>query len=239
MTTVHDFTLKTIDGREQPLREYAGKVLVLVNVASKCGLTPHYEGLEALYRQYKTRGLAVLGVPCNDFGAQEPGTEAEIQTFCQSRYDVSFPMFSKVHVKGPEQDALYAFLTAQKTAPDGAGDIGWNFAKFVIGKDGQVVARFAPTTTPEAPEVVAAIDKALGMSRYSTSACGYSNRDRVHCTRCSSHASCVLGSAKAAAPAKLLTRGRSRSSSAMHAPMASASRHFTRFTGAPAWPSSR
>jgi glutathione peroxidase len=161
MTTVHDFTLKTIDGREQPLREYAGKVLVVVNVASKCGLTPHYEGLEALYREYKARGVAVIGVPCNDFGAQEPGTEAEIKTFCQSRYDVSFPMFSKVHVKGSEQDPLFGFLTTQTAGPDAAGDIAWNFAKFVVGKDGQVVARFAPTTLPQAPELLAAVDKAL------------------------------------------------------------------------------
>lgn len=161
MTTVHDFTLKTIEGREQPLREYAGKALLLVNVASKCGLTPHYEGLEALYRKYKERGFAVLGVPCNDFGAQEPGTEAEIKAFCQTRYDVSFPMFSKVHVKGPEQDALYGYLTSQSTSPDGPGDIAWNFAKFVVGKDGQIVARFAPTTLPDAPELVAALEKAL------------------------------------------------------------------------------
>ncbi len=161
MTTVHDYTLKTIEGREQPLREYAGKALLLVNVASKCGLTPHYEGPEALYRKHKERGFAVLGVPCNDFGAQEPGTEAEIQTFCQTRYDVSFPMFSKVHVKGPEQHPLFGHLTTQETSPDGAGDIAWNFAKFVVGKDGQIVARFAPQTLPEAPELLAALEKAL------------------------------------------------------------------------------
>ena len=161
MTSTHDFTLKAIDGTDKPLRDYKGKVLVVVNVASKCGLTPHYEGLEQLYRRFRAQGLEVLGFPCNDFGGQEPGAEAEIKTFCTSKYDVTFPLFAKLHVKGAERAPLYAYLTAQQIAPDGPGDIGWNFAKFVIGKDGQVVARFAPQTLPLADELVLAVEKAL------------------------------------------------------------------------------
>ncbi len=162
MTTLHDFTVKTIDGQTKSLADYKNKVLLVVNVASRCGLTPQYAGLEELYREYKARGFEVLGFPCNDFGAQEPGTEAEIKTFCTSKYDVTFPMFEKLHVKGKAQAPLYAFLTTQASKPEGPGDISWNFGKFLIGKDGRVAARFAPATLPGAEDVTAAIDKALG-----------------------------------------------------------------------------
>lgn len=160
MTTVHDFQVKTIDGQETSLKDYAGHPLLVVNVASRCGLTPQYTALEALYQRFKPRGLVVMGFPCNDFGAQEPGTEAEIKAFCESNYNVSFPLFAKVHVKGPERADLYEYLTTQNTAPDGPGDIAWNFAKFLVGKDGRVLARFAPQTTPDAPEVLTAIEAA-------------------------------------------------------------------------------
>ncbi|MEM1417408.1 MAG: glutathione peroxidase [Myxococcota bacterium] len=158
MTTLHDFTMTTIDGQERSLGEYAGKVAVVVNVASRCGLTPHYAGLQTLHAEHDD--VVVLGFPCNQFGAQEPGTEAQIQEFCATKYDVSFPMFAKIDVNGEGRAPLYAWLTEQATSPDGAGDIAWNFAKFVIGKDGQVLARFAPTTKPE--ELKGAIAEALG-----------------------------------------------------------------------------
>jgi glutathione peroxidase len=161
MTTVHDFTLTTIDGTEKSLADYAGKVLLMVNVASKCGLTPHYKGLEELYRAHKEQGLVVLGFPCNDFGAQEPGSEEEIKTFCSTSYDVTFPMFKKLAVLGDHKAPLYAHLTSQDTKPKGAGDITWNFEKFVVGKDGQVVARFDPRTTPDDGGLVDALKTAL------------------------------------------------------------------------------
>jgi glutathione peroxidase len=161
MTSAHDFEHKTIDGRSCSLGEYKGKVLLIVNVASKCGLTPQYKGLEELYRELKDRGVEVLGFPCNQFGGQEPGSEAEIQQFCSTRYDVTFPLFAKLEVNGKDRHPLYAWLTSQPTAPDGSGDIKWNFAKFVIGRDGQVVARFGPTTAPSAESVVEAIERGL------------------------------------------------------------------------------
>ena len=161
MTTVHDFDVTTIDGHAKKLGDFKGKALLLVNVASRCGLTPHYTGLEELHRKFAPRGFTVLGFPCNDFGAQEPGTESEIKEFCQTRYDVTFPLFAKIHVKGPEQAPLYKFLTAQASSPDGAGDIQWNFAKFVVGRDGAVRARFAPPVEPLAPELVSAVEAAL------------------------------------------------------------------------------
>ena len=160
MTTVHDYQLKTIEGQDKSLKDYAGHPLLIVNVASRCGLTPQYTALEALYQRFKARGLVVVGFPCNDFGAQEPGTEAEIKTFCETNYKVSFPLFAKVHVKGPKQAPLYEHLTTQSTAPDGPGDIAWNFAKFLVGKDGRVLARFGPQTTPDAPEILSAIEAA-------------------------------------------------------------------------------
>jgi glutathione peroxidase len=161
MASIHDFTVKTLDGQEKKLAEYRGKVLLVVNVASRCGLTPQYSALESLYREYKDDGFEVLGFPCNDFAGQEPGSEAEIQAFCSTNYDVTFPLFKKVRVLGQQREPVFEYLTAQETTPDGAGDVAWNFAKFVIGKDGQVVARFSPRTAPDAPELTAAIDKAL------------------------------------------------------------------------------
>ncbi|HJK97469.1 MAG TPA: glutathione peroxidase [Polyangiaceae bacterium LLY-WYZ-14_1] len=161
MSTAHDFSLRTIDGEDRNLGDYAGKALLVVNVASRCGYTPQYADLERLYRDHKDQGFEVLGVPSNQFGAQEPGTEAEIKQFCESRYQVTFPMFAKVDVNGPNATPLYAWLTRQETAPEGAGDIPWNFNKFVIGKDGRVVARFPHGTKPTDPAVVEAIGQAL------------------------------------------------------------------------------
>jgi glutathione peroxidase len=162
MTTVHDFTVTGIDGQPLRLADYRGKVLLVVNVASQCGLTPHYGGLEALYRSHRARGLEVLGFPCNDFGAQEPGTEQEIKTFCETQYSVSFPLFKKIKVLGPDKEPLYQHLTTQPSAPDAPGDIVWNFAKFLIGRDGQLLARFSPMVAPDAPELLAAVQAALG-----------------------------------------------------------------------------
>jgi len=162
MSTLHDFEMKTIDGKTQKLADYRGKAVLVVNVASKCGLTPQYEGLEKLHEKYAARGFAVLGFPCNQFGAQEPGSEAEIQQFCTTNFGVKFPMFSKIDVNGAGRAALYAWLTSEATAPDGPGDVKWNFAKFVLDKQGRVVARFNPMVAPDAPELVAAVEKALG-----------------------------------------------------------------------------
>jgi glutathione peroxidase len=153
-----DIPVHRIDGAPASLADFRGQVLLVVNVASQCGLTPQYAGLESLYETYKDRGFAVLGFPANEFGAQEPGTNAEIATFCESRFGVRFPMFEKIVVKGPGIHPLYAELT--KTPP--GGDIQWNFEKFLIGRDGSVAARFAPTVAPNDPQLVAAIEKALG-----------------------------------------------------------------------------
>jgi len=159
--TVFDFTLNSIDGQPAPLSTYKGKVVLLVNVASRCGYTPQYAGLESLYEKYQDRGLVIVGIPANNFGAQEPGTNQEIKTFCTSKYHVSFPMMSKVSVKGGDIAPLYQFLTALDTKPAKKGKISWNFEKFLIGKNGQVVARFAPGTEPDSKEVVAAIESEL------------------------------------------------------------------------------
>jgi glutathione peroxidase len=161
MATAHDFTATTIDGSAKPLKDYAGTALLIVNVASQCGLTPQYAGLQQLHERYRDRGFAVLGFPCNQFGSQEPGSEGEIKTFCETRFGVTFPMFAKVDVNGAAAHPLYAFLTSQATQPDGPGDIQWNFAKFLIGKDGSVMARFSPTEKPDAPAIAGAIEKAL------------------------------------------------------------------------------
>jgi glutathione peroxidase len=151
--------LKDIDGKDTSLKAYEGKTLLLVNVASKCGFTPQYEGLEALYRKFKDRGLVVLGFPCNDFGSQEPGTEAEIKTFCSSKYDVTFPLFSKLHVKGAEQHPLYAALTGpESSAP---GPVKWNFGKFLVGKDGKLISRYDSGTKPDDAKLLEAIEQAL------------------------------------------------------------------------------
>ncbi len=151
--------LRDIDGAETSLKPYAGKALLVVNVASQCGFTPQYEGLEALWRKYKDAGLVVLGFPANDFGSQEPGTEAEIKKFCSSRFDVSFPMFSKLHVKGPEQHPLYAELTGP--ASPAPGPVKWNFGKFLIGRDGKVIARFDSDVAPDSAKLTGAIEKVL------------------------------------------------------------------------------
>ena len=156
--SVHDFTMKTIDGKEQPLSAYKGKTLLIVNVASKCGFTPQYKGLEALYGKYKDRGLVVLGFPANDFGWQEPGTDAEIQQFCSTTYGVSFPMFSKISVKGAKIHPLYKYLT-ESSQP--AGDISWNFNKFLVDGSGRIVARWGSRTTPEDKELAEKIQETL------------------------------------------------------------------------------
>lgn len=159
--TVLDFTMKDIDGKNVKLNKYKGDVLLIVNVASKCGYTPQYEGLQAIYDQYKARGFYVLGFPANNFGSQEPGTESEIKEFCQSKYKVKFPMFAKISVKGEDQDSLYKFLTSKDTNPNYAGDITWNFNKFLIDRQGNVVARFSSKDTPESDTVKQAIEKYL------------------------------------------------------------------------------
>ena len=159
--SVHAFQAETIDGRTVSLSDYKGKVLLVVNVASKCGLTPQYEALEATYEKYKDRGLVILGFPANEFGQQEPGTDAEIQAFCSSKYGVTFPMFSKIVVKGEGIHPLYAYLTSEKSNPKFAGAIPWNFTKFLVDRDGRVIARFRPQDTPDSKVVTEAIEKAL------------------------------------------------------------------------------
>jgi len=156
-----EFTLNSIDGKPAPLAQYKGKVLLLVNVASKCGFTPQYTGLESVYEKYKDRGLVVLGFPANNFGQQEPGTDAEIKTFCTRNYNVSFPMYSKISVNGEDKAPLYQFLTDKAANPATGGDIQWNFTKFLVDRNGKVIARFESNITPESPEVTAAIEKAL------------------------------------------------------------------------------
>ena len=154
--SIYDFTMKSIDGQQTSLGSYTGKVVLLVNVASKCGFTPQYTGLEALYEKYKDQGFVILGVPANNFGAQEPGTNDEIKTFCTRKYNVSFPMMSKVSVKGDDITPLYKYLTATK-----GGDVKWNFTKFLIGKDGQIAERFESAVKPDAAELTAAVETAL------------------------------------------------------------------------------
>lgn len=146
------FTVKNIAGEEVQLSKYEGKVVVMVNVASKCGLTPQYETLQKLYAEHKDDGLVILGFPCNQFGGQEPGSEEEIESFCQENYGVEFDMFSKVNVNGDDADPLYKHLTAQETKPKGAGAIGWNFEKFVLGRDGKLAGRFGPRVKPDSEE---------------------------------------------------------------------------------------
>jgi glutathione peroxidase len=151
--------LKDIDGKDTSLKAYEGKVVLVVNVASKCGLTKQYTALEALYDKYKDQGFVILGFPCNDFKGQEPGTEEEIKTFCSTKYDVSFPLFGKVKVLGADRHPLYEALTGEKGAFP--GDVAWNFGKFLIGKDGKPLSRFEPRTTPDDASVVSAIEAAL------------------------------------------------------------------------------
>ncbi len=178
MNALADIALKTIQGADASLGDYAGKVLLVVNVASKCGLTPQYEGLEALYRDHRDQGLVVLGFPANDFAGQEPGSNDEIASFCTTNFGVDFPMFEKLVATGPDKHPLYAALTGAAPAavndgpfrerlkgfgmtPNPAPELLWNFEKFLIGRDGAVVARFAPDTAPNDPALVAAIEKAL------------------------------------------------------------------------------
>jgi glutathione peroxidase len=156
-SSVHEFSLTTIDGKPAPLSAYKGKAVLLVNVASKCGYTKQYTGLQALYEKYKDKGLVIVGVPANNFGGQEPGTNEEIATFCSRDYNVTFPMMSKVSVKGDDMIPLYGYLT-QNTG----GDVKWNFTKFLVDKDGKITNRFESKVTPESPEMAAAIEKALG-----------------------------------------------------------------------------
>jgi glutathione peroxidase len=160
MSAFHDLKLKTLDGKDFPLTPFKGQVVLVVNVASKCGLTPQYAALENLYQQYKARGFAVLGLPCNQFAGQEPGSESEIQEFCSINYGVSFPLGNKLEVNGPRRHSLYRLLAGE--GAEFPGDITWNFEKFLVGKDGRVLARFSPRTTPDDPVVVQAIEKALG-----------------------------------------------------------------------------
>lgn len=150
MPNIYDFSAKIIDGAETPLSDYRGKILLIVNTASKCGFTPQYEGLEKLYEDYADRGLAVLGFPCNQFGKQEPGDEAEIRNFCSFSYDVRFPLFAKIDVNGDNAHPLYRYLKKQQKGLLGSEGIKWNFTKFLVDRDGNVVDRFAPTTKPEA-----------------------------------------------------------------------------------------
>jgi glutathione peroxidase len=156
-----DFTMTSIDGKPVDLSNYKGKVVLFVNVASRCGLTPQYEALEALYKKYQDQGFVILGFPANEFGHQEPGTNEEIVKFCQSKYSVDFPMFAKIVVKGEGISPLYDYLTSAQTDPKFAGEINWNFEKFLVGRDGQVVNRFSPRTKPDSPEVTQAIEAEL------------------------------------------------------------------------------
>lgn len=159
--TVYDFTLNSIEGQATPLSSFQGKIVLLVNVASRCGYTPQYAGLEALYEKYKDRGFVIVGIPANNFGAQEPGSNQEIKTFCTAKYHVTFPMMAKVSVKGSDIIPLYAFLTDKSANPSTGGEIGWNFTKFLVGPDGKVIARFDSAVEPASKELTAAIEKAL------------------------------------------------------------------------------
>jgi len=157
--SIYDIKLKDIDGKDSSLAAYKGQLLLIVNVASKCGFTKQYTGLEAIYQKYKTKGLTVVGMPCNQFGGQEPGTSEEIKLFCSSKYNVTFPLFEKLEVNGDKRHPLYTSL-AGKGSPV-AGDIKWNFTKFLVGRDGKILGRFESAVAPESPELTAAIEAAL------------------------------------------------------------------------------
>jgi len=157
--SIYDISLKDIDGKSTSLKAYKGKVLLIVNVASQCGYTPQYAGLESLYEKYKAKGFSVLGFPCNQFGAQEPGTNEAIKQFCSSKYQVTFPLFDKIEVNGPNRHALYLALAGKDSAFP--GDIKWNFGKFLIGRDGKLLKRFDSGTKPDAPELTQALESAL------------------------------------------------------------------------------
>ncbi len=160
-TSVLDFTVKDIDGKDVPLAKFQGKVLLLVNTASQCGYTPQYKELQEIYQKYKDQGFEVLAFPANEFGAQEPGTDEQIKQFCSTRYKVSFPLFSKMVVKGKGIHPLYEYLTSEATNPKYAGPIPWNFAKFLVNRKGEVVARFEPGVKPDSSELTTAVEKAL------------------------------------------------------------------------------
>ena len=159
--SIYDFTMRDIDGNDVSLETFRGKVVMVVNVASKCGFTGQYAGLQALYETHKDRGFAILGFPANDFLWQEPGSDSEIKQFCTLNYGVTFPMFAKIHVKGRNQHPLYAYLTDKRTNPELGGRITWNFNKFLVGRDGRLVARFGSRTKPGSQDLGAAIEKAL------------------------------------------------------------------------------
>ncbi|MGH6610683.1 MAG: glutathione peroxidase [Burkholderiaceae bacterium] len=159
MTTVYDFSAQTIDGKTRTLSDFKGKVLLVVNTASQCGFTPQYKGLEGLHRKYSEQGFAVLGFPSNQFGQQEPGPDTEIAEFCERNYGVTFPMFSKIDVNGASAHPLYKYLASEKKGLLGSGAIKWNFTKFLVGKDGVVLERYAPTTKPE--DIAKDIERAL------------------------------------------------------------------------------
>jgi glutathione peroxidase len=159
--TVYDFKMDNIDGKPESLAAYKGKVILIVNVASKCGYTPQYAGLESLYEKYKGQGFVILGFPANNFMSQEPGTNQEIKTFCTRKYNVSFPMFSKVSVLGADTTPLYQYLTTKAGNDSLHGDIKWNFTKFLVGRDGKVIARFEPNVTPDSSEITQAVQSAL------------------------------------------------------------------------------
>jgi glutathione peroxidase len=159
--SVYDYTLDSIDGKPTPLSSFKGKVVMLVNVASRCGYTPQYTGLESLYEKHKDQGFVIVGIPANNFMSQEPGTNAEIKTFCKSKYDVKFPIMAKVSVKGADTTPLYQFLTSKQQNPKTGGEIQWNFTKFLIDRDGRIIARFEPAVTPEDPALTSAVTAAL------------------------------------------------------------------------------
>ena len=155
--SIYDYSLETIDGKPRSLADFRGKVVLLVNTASECGYTLQYEGLQKLHAKYEARGFSVIGFPSNDYGGQEPGSNEQIKTFCSTKFHVTFPMFGKITVKGPQKHPLYAMLV--QTPP--AGEVKWNFGKFLVGKDGKAIARYDSAVTPESPELAAAIEKAL------------------------------------------------------------------------------
>jgi glutathione peroxidase len=159
--SVYDFNVKDINGNETVLNDYSGKVILMVNVASKCGYTYQYEGLEKIYEKYKDKGFVILGFPTNNFLGQEPGTNEQIKEFCTLTYGVSFPMFSKISVKGKEKEPLYLFLTDKKTNPQFGGEITWNFNKFLIGKNGEIVNRFDTKVNPDDPKIISSIESEL------------------------------------------------------------------------------
>lgn len=161
MKSIYDFTVKDIDGKDQKLEQYKGKAIMIVNVASRCGFTPQYAGLQKIYQQYRDKGLVILGFPANNFLGQEPGSNEEIKQFCSVNYQVTFPMFSKISVKGKDIAPLYKYLTEKETNPKFAGDISWNFNKFLIDRQGKIIARFGSRTTPEDAEVIRAIEQTL------------------------------------------------------------------------------